>query len=493
MSASELVEQANTPNAMAKESELKRSFPKTHVNYWKARLEHRTYTHDGKTHEVPEWSVRIHFGGVRKSFDLDSGNKEEAATKARDIYLSLVAKGWSATLAELKPKASLPIEITAGDATVGEFLAEVERTSNLKRKTFRRYAQCLRRVAAHIQGVKMDASRYDYRTGGLLAWRKQVDVIRLSAISPAAVADWKLDYLRRATNDPRRKLAVNRSFNTWLRNTKSLFSSAIINKPNFGIKVPKFKVPDGQKGEREAYWFETVDFEKAGSMKFQAPVGITYEDLVKKARKELRSENPEAYKLFLLCMCAGLRRGEADVCLWSQLRPDDCSIRIESNEFIEPKHGSGGTVYVDPALMKELLSFKAEGQKGFVVNSHREWKETAYVRYRCEPHWRTLLDWLEGNGISARKKVHELRKLFGDAIVKKEGIFAGSAQLRHSTIQMTANHYTDPRQRAALPVGNLFEEKSPRRSFKSRRSVRESVANGNSSGVTNGNGIGHGH
>ena len=93
MSASELVEQANTPNAIAKESEAKRSFPKTHVNYWKARLEHRTYTHDGKTHEVPEWSVRIHFGGVRKSFDLDSGNKEEAATKARDIYLSLVAKG----------------------------------------------------------------------------------------------------------------------------------------------------------------------------------------------------------------------------------------------------------------------------------------------------------------------------------------------------------------------------------------------------------------
>ncbi|PYJ62928.1 MAG: hypothetical protein DME24_02405 [Verrucomicrobia bacterium] len=446
MSASELVEQANAPSAIAKESEAKRSFPKTHANYWKARLEHRTYT-----------------------------------------------KGWAATLAELKPKASLPIEITAGDATVGEFLAEVERTSSLKPKTFRRYAQCLRRVAAHIHGVRTDASRYDYRTGGLLAWRKQVDVIRLSAISPAAVADWKLDYLRRATNDLRRKLAVNRSFNAWLRNTKSLFSSAIIDKPNFKIKVPKFKVPDSQRGEREVYWFETVDFEKAGSMKFQAPVGITYEDLVKKALTELRSENSDAYKLFLLCMCAGLRRGEADVCLWSQLRPDDCSIRIESNEFIEPKHGSGGTVYVDPALMKELLSFKAEGQKGFVVNSHREWKETAYVRYRCEPHWRTLLDWLEGNGISARKKVHELRKLFGDAIVKREGIFAGSAQLRHSTIQMTANHYTDPRQRAALPVGNLFSEKSSRRSFKSRRSLRKSVANGNRNGVTIGNGISHGH
>ena len=85
------------------------------------------------------------------------------------------------------------------------------------------------------------------------------------------------------------------------------------------------------------------------------------------------------------------------------------------------------------------------------------------VRYRCEPHRRTSsLDWLETNGLSARKKVHELRKLFGDAIVKREDIFAGGAQLRHSTIQMTANHYTDPRQRAALPVGRLFSEKPPR-------------------------------
>ena len=90
--------------------------------------------------------MRIHFGGVRKSFDLETGSKEEAATKARDIYLSLVAKGWAATLAELKPKASLPIEITAGDATVGEFLAEVERTSNFlaSMKKVRETARSLR-------------------------------------------------------------------------------------------------------------------------------------------------------------------------------------------------------------------------------------------------------------------------------------------------------------------------------------------------------------
>jgi len=435
-----------------------RALPKTHVGYWRPRVERRTYEYDGRRSEVPEYSVRMEYGGFRRRLTLGTALKEEAATKARDIYLSLLANGWSATLAELAPKTATGTMRGEVGPTVGEFLVEVERTSNLKPKTFRRYAQYFRMLAAHIQRVEPDASRYDYRNGGLGAWRGQVDAVPLSAITPAAVADWKVAYLKRAGGDPRRQLEVNRSFNAALRHCKSLFSSSIINKANFAVKIPRFKVADGQHGEREAYWFETLDFERAGSMRFQSPPGVTYDALVRNARDELRSQAPEAYKLFLLCLCAGLRRAEADVCLWAQLDPGDNSIRIESNEFIEPKHGSGGTVYVDGSLMKELLSFKGENQERFVVNSRWEWKPTAYWRYRCEPHWRTLMNWLEENGISARKKVHELRKLFGDAIVKQNGIFAGSAQLRHSTIQMTASHYADPRQRAVLPVGNLFQE-----------------------------------
>jgi hypothetical protein len=421
-------------------------------------LEHRAYSHDGQIREVPEWSVRIQFKGIRRSFNLETANKEEAASKARDIYLSLVAKGWSATLADLVPQSMAPSNAAESNPTVGEFLAEVQRTSTLKPKTFHRYAQYFRMMAAQIQGVKSDRSRYDYRAGGLNRWRERVDGIPLSAITPAAVADWKIMYLKRGGGDSRRRMEVNRSFNSALRHCKSLFSSQIINKPNFGVKIPRFKVRDGQLGERDAYWFETLNFERAGSMKFQAPAGVTYEGLVRDARSQLRTESPEAYKLFLLCLCAGMRRAEADVCLWTQLNAEDNSIRIEANEYIEPKHGSGGTVYVDPSLMKELLSFKETDTGPFVVHSDWKWKAAEYLRYRCEPHWRVLIGWLETNGISARKKVHELRKLFGDAIVRQNGIFAGSAQLRHSTIQMTASHYADPRQRAALPVGNLFSD-----------------------------------
>jgi hypothetical protein len=170
MSASETPTPPNQPASVARQAgqensravgETKRFYPKTHANFWKSKLEHRTYSHDGKMCEVPEWSVRIQFKCIRRSFDLETANKEEAAAKARDIYLSLVAKGWSATLAELAPQSETPVNVTEGNPTVGEFLAEVERTSTLKPKTFHRYAQYFRMMAAQIQGVKSDRSRYN--------------------------------------------------------------------------------------------------------------------------------------------------------------------------------------------------------------------------------------------------------------------------------------------------------------------------------------------
>jgi hypothetical protein len=52
----ELAKHSDVANAIARESEGKRSYPKTHANYWKSRLEHRSYTRDGKMFEVSEWS-----------------------------------------------------------------------------------------------------------------------------------------------------------------------------------------------------------------------------------------------------------------------------------------------------------------------------------------------------------------------------------------------------------------------------------------------------
>src|SRR6266704_5392243 len=84
-----------TGSASHEETARPRFIPKTHVAFWRARVERRNYEYEGKTLEVPEYSVRMKFGGIRKRLALGTALKEEAALKARDIYLSLVAKGWS--------------------------------------------------------------------------------------------------------------------------------------------------------------------------------------------------------------------------------------------------------------------------------------------------------------------------------------------------------------------------------------------------------------
>jgi hypothetical protein len=114
MSASEPARQNGLTSADARQNETRRWYSKTHANYWKARLEHRSYSRDDRNFEVAEWSVRIYFKGVRKSFDLETANKEEAAAKARDIYVSLVTKGWAATIAELTPQVMSPINPADG-------------------------------------------------------------------------------------------------------------------------------------------------------------------------------------------------------------------------------------------------------------------------------------------------------------------------------------------------------------------------------------------
>ena len=137
-------ESAKVDPSTAAPTKAERTLPKTHKDYWKARLERRCYTHKGKLLEVNEWSVRIQHLGQRKSFALATTNAEAAAIKARDIYLAIVAKGWEAAQAVFNPEMLL----RADDPTVGQFLAEVGRKSDLKSRTFRRYSRLLRRIVA---------------------------------------------------------------------------------------------------------------------------------------------------------------------------------------------------------------------------------------------------------------------------------------------------------------------------------------------------------
>src|SRR5947208_9593375 len=96
--------------------------PKTDLRYWERAIFQPTYTRYGQVRKVGEWAAKIQHLGRRETFSLGSANKTNAASRAKEIYLSLQANGWDATLAKFKPKAG-----SAGKtaATIGEFVEEV--------------------------------------------------------------------------------------------------------------------------------------------------------------------------------------------------------------------------------------------------------------------------------------------------------------------------------------------------------------------------------
>ncbi len=197
-----------------------------HVDYWKERLYRKTFTRNGRRHEVSEWSVRLQHLGQRESFALGSVNVSVAATKAKEIATFLEANGWKPTLAKFKPSPFAKADV----CTVGEFLADVEARSHLKALTVRRYAVKLRKIVVDVAkleaGIKGKAKRakYDYLKGGRKAWLAKVDGQRLDVLTPETVNAWRNRYTAKAGTDPVKRKSAERSAASCLRCARALFA-----------------------------------------------------------------------------------------------------------------------------------------------------------------------------------------------------------------------------------------------------------------------------
>ena len=64
--------------------------------------------------------------------------------------------------------------------------------------------------------------------------------------------------------------------------------------------------------------------------------------------------------------------------------------------------------------------------------------------------------WLEGEGVSARKKLHGLRKERGAVIANTLGIFAASRALRHADIRITSQYDADKKVRITTGLDSLL-------------------------------------
>ncbi len=181
---------------------------RSHVDYWTPRLKKRSYLdREGRLAEIPEWQVRIAHLGRREWFNTGTANKAAGADKARKIYLSLISKGWEATLDEFKPD----MQVSKDGCTVGEFLDQVKAVSGLKPVTYEIYAKKFRSLVAGVFGIDGGKAKHDYVNGGHKEWLARVCGVRLDRLAPDKVNEWKVRELKAArssSNGPASRFAA---------------------------------------------------------------------------------------------------------------------------------------------------------------------------------------------------------------------------------------------------------------------------------------------
>lgn len=431
-----------------------RRLPKAHVDFWLSRLTKRVYSdREGNRVELPEWHIRLRRNGQQAWFRL-TANQAASAKKAKEIFTFLEANGWEAMLAKFKPDSDVAPKL---DLTVGDFLEAVEGTGYLVPRTFLNYKSCFRLIVGEVFGVKSDKSRFDYRQGGNGKWVERIDSIRLARVTPARVTAWQHRRMKAAGHSPAAIASAKRTANSYVRCARSLFSRDI-RKRLKGVQLPS-PLP-----------FDGVELFEQGSMKYVSKVDV--QALIAAARSELKLNDPEAYKAFLLGLFAGMRRGEIDLAEWRMVDWQHNVIRLEETEWLRLKtQDSAGEITIDPEVIAELRELMPASHSRFILNSEitretpkskRTWtrpprNDSVRPYYRCLLIFDRLNKWLRSKGVSANKPLHEMRKEIGALIATKHGIFAASCFLRHSDITTTARHYADHKERISVGLGKLLE------------------------------------
>ncbi len=419
-----------------------KAFGKTDVRYWAERVFRRARGAGEDTH----WTAQIQYVGRREQFPLGTPNKAAAAAKARDIYVKLHGRGWDETLALFKPKIEPP---KPEKSSVGDLIREVAATASYRGTTYAVYCGALRRIAADIAKINGDPSRFAPNGAGNREWRERVDATPLDLLTAEAIQQWKFEYLKRHKDSPAREHRAVNTVNAHLRNARSLFSSKALAFAGKRLALPERLPFSGVKLESRR---ATTRYSSRTD-----PVALL---LAAKTELGEAPECREQFKIFCLALLCGLRKREIDTLLWRSVDLEKGVIRIERTEYFQPKsEDSAAEVDVAPELVALLRGFRGEAKGEFVIESQNPPRyHTSRANYRGERDFEALYTWLAGKGVSARKKLHELRKECGSVIANSMGIFAASRALRHSDIRLTSQYYADKKVRITTGLDSVLSE-----------------------------------
>ena len=456
-------------------------FSRNDLRYWEDRVYRPRYGRgDQFGKEAGSFAVRIQAHGERRGVSLRDTTKRNAAKSAMRLEKLIEAKGWDCGLLEFRGEAPKPRNLL----TLGEYFAEIEAIGCFLPKTLRIYKTKVRRIAAEVGGVRLPdkMKKFDYINGGAEAWQNLVDKVPLQKLAPACIREWQTNHLKNFLNNPAKHKSATKTTNSCIRAGKAIFAEKVKKRlPHLVLPEPcpfedmktaregitryRSEIRDPEslllcgatelaeattESEIQSLWEAT-----GGSGK--APIPTPSESI----RATLSAERKrEAFKVLIIGLTAGLRRGEIDKLLWAQIDFGRGQINVETTDVHQPKADSEGSIMIDPEILELFKQWKESSESRFVIDGVDPKVGSERTHYRANRAQVELLTWLKSKGIKARNPIHSLRKEFGSIICAQAGVYVASRLLRHASIAMTAAIYTDDRKKVTSGLGSALSKRS---------------------------------
>jgi len=435
--------------AIPDDTKAKPKFSKSDTRYWQAKVTQTTQ--GGWT--AKNFSIRFSAHGTQRLVTLTATTRKEAATEAKQLWLEVKANGWGAAdgfsrkktlpspnTMEANPDASPP------RVTVSQLLDSARSILvDVRPRSMAEYIRALRTIVSQANGINRSGS------GGLVRWRGEIDQHDLLLFTRDVVQSW---IALRMGSEHDASVSAKRTVKSILQNAQSLFKADVLSdlERRIGIRIES---P-----------FKNLRRPAPKTVRHQSKFDL--DALLDDARQELRGGNSiqfQIWKILLLTVAGGLRRGELDRLRWRNIDLKSNCIYVSESEGEAKTATSIGGVKLDDEVVREIERWPKGSPDDYVIPSC---KDPQIPQYRAGMHFWDAIGWLrdyEVNGekpfssSKVQKPLHELRKEAGSRVYNTHGLHAAKVFLRHDNIETTSRHYLDSTPRFAVEIGNAIKPK----------------------------------
>ena len=359
--------------------------------------------------------AQIQAAGRRTAVCLQTVDKRQAAEVAARTYGQIRAVGWDDALRVLNPDRHRPNSAV----TIGDVVRTLE-SVDLRPRTRDNYCHGLRWWAAQHLNTRPGRKEFGRRSE---EYRARLHAVRLNDLSLERLEKIRDAFIGRAGDDAVAGRRARISAKSFLRNAKAGIRAA--------QKLGRLQMPKPA---------PFVGLEVAGAVTTRYVAEFDAGEMLRHASETLHAENPMAFRVLLLALGAGLRRGEIEHLRWHSIDVGRLQIRVEaSGSWMAKNAQSEAAVDVDPGLIAALGT--PAGPDDPVV-------DPLAIEHAVR--------WLRGQGVTSPKPLHACRKEFGSIVAQTADLLTASRQLRHGSLTVTAAVYVESRRKASPNITSML-------------------------------------